>query len=39
MSGADFTRTCSGCEQLTTEPWVKIKFVFVASPRGVAGAL
>ncbi len=23
MSGADFTRTCAGCEHLTTEDWVK----------------
>lgn len=28
MSGADFTRTCKGCEQLVTEPWVKNQICF-----------
>lgn len=23
MTGADFTRTCEGCEHVVTEPWAK----------------
>lgn len=28
MSGADFTRTCAGCEHIVTEVWAKDKMCF-----------
>lgn len=28
MSGADFTRTCEGCEYIVTEEWSKGRDVF-----------
>ena len=34
MSGADLTRTCSGCEHIVTEQWVKKQVCFRCNAPG-----
>lgn len=37
MSGADFTRTCEGCEYIVTEEWSKGRTRFGAFTRDKTG--